>query len=197
LTSCAVRPSSVAGRMRRAPRNPFHGALVMRWVIIVVGGLVALVAIVALIGALLPQSHVASRARSYPHAPERVFAAISDVRSYPRWRPGVREVTLLAEQPLRWREDGTNGKVEFELVANDPPRRQVTRIASENLPFGGRWEYDVARDGEGARLTITEHGDVYNPIFRFMARFIFGYRKTMEDYQAALDAYLAREPKAP
>ncbi len=167
----------------------------MRWVIIIVVGLLAVVAIVALVGVLIPQSHVATRSRTFPHSSERVFTAISDVRNYASWRPGVREVTVLSDNPLRWREDGSNGKVEFELTSSDPPRRQVVTIASKDLPFGGRWEYDLAPDGTGTgtRLTLSEHGDVYNPIFRFMARFVFGYSKTMEDYLAALDGYLARQ----
>ncbi len=172
----------------------------MRWVIIIVGGLLALVALVAVIGALLPQSHVASQSRTFAHSVERVFAAIGDVRRYAEWRPGVREVTVLGEQPLRWREVGSSGTVDFELVDQQAPRRQVVVIASPDLPFGGRWEYDVAPDssgGSGARLTITEHGEVYNPIFRFMARFVFGYSKTMQDYLAALDTYLAAAPRTP
>lgn len=162
----------------------------MRWVIIIVVGLLAIVAIVAL---LLPQSHVATRSRTFPQSSERVFAAIGDVRNYAKWRPGVREVTVLSDKPPRWREDGSSGKVEFELTASDPPRRQVVTIASKDSPFGGRWEYDVTPDGSGTRLTLSEHGEVYNPIFRFMARFVFGYTKTMEDYFAALDKYLASQ----
>jgi ribosome-associated toxin RatA of RatAB toxin-antitoxin module len=169
----------------------------MRWVIIVVVTLLALVAVVALIGALLPQGHVASRSRTFAHPAERVFNAISDARRYPEWRPGMRNVTMLSEQPLRWREDATTGKVEFEVTESQGPRRQVVTIVSKDLPFGGRWEYDLAPDGNGTRLTITERGEVYNPIFRFMARFIFGYTKTMDDYLAALDTYLARQPRAP
>lgn len=165
----------------------------MRWVIIVVVGLVAVVALVALIGVLIPQSHVASRSRTFSHPSDRVFAAISDVRNYAKWRPGVREVSVLSENPLRWREDGSSGKVEFELTASDPPKRQVVTIASKDLPFGGRWEYDLTADGSETRLTLSEHGEVYNPIFRFMARFVFGYSKTIEDYLAALDGYLARQ----
>ena len=169
----------------------------MRWVIIIVGGLLALVALVAVIGALLPQSHVASRSRTFAQSAERVFGAIGDVKSYPQWRPGVREVTVLADQPLRWREVGSSGTVDFALVESTAPQRQVVVIASPDLPFGGRWEYDVAADSSGTRLTITERGEVYNPIFRFMARFVFGYTKTMEDYLAALDTHLAGASKAP
>jgi hypothetical protein len=151
----------------------------VRWVLIVVGGLIVLVAIVALVGALLPQSHVASRSRTFAAPPVSVFAAIS-------------EVTLLNEEPLRWREVSSDGTIEYERTAADPPRTQSVRITSEGLPFGGRWEYDVAPENGGSRVTITEYGEIYNPIFRTMARFVFGYHKTIEDYLAALDAQLRR-----
>ncbi|MEW5917537.1 MAG: SRPBCC family protein [Gemmatimonadota bacterium] len=169
----------------------------MRWVLIVVGGLLAIVAIVALIGVLLPQNHVATSTRTFAQAPERVFEVISDVRRYVEWRPGVREVTVLSEQPLRWREDGTNGKVEFEVAERVAPQRLRVVIVSKDLAFGGNWEYVVEPTANGSRLTLTENGEVYNPIFRFMARFVFGYEKTMQDYLAALDGYLARQGGAP
>ncbi|HJU74959.1 MAG TPA: SRPBCC family protein [Gemmatimonadaceae bacterium] len=162
----------------------------MRWVVIVFVIVLALVAIVALVGVLLPQSHVASTSRTFAHPAERVFAAIGDVKSYPSWRSDVREVTVLSEQPLRWREDGGNGKIEYERTVDEPPQRQVVVIASKDLPFGGSWIYELAPDGTGTRLTITEHGDVYNPIFRFMARFVFGHTKTMNDYLSALERHL-------
>jgi hypothetical protein len=164
----------------------------MRWVLVLVVGLLAVVAIVALVGALLPQNHVASSSRTFAQPAERVFATIADVRRYPEWRPGVREVTVISEQPLRWREDGSNGTIEFELTESAPPRRQRVVIASKDLAFGGNWEYTVEPAPGGARLTLTENGEVYNPIFRFMARFVFGHTKTMDDYLAALETYLAR-----
>jgi ribosome-associated toxin RatA of RatAB toxin-antitoxin module len=169
----------------------------MRWVVIIVVTLLALVALVALIGVLLPQGHVAASSRTFAHPVDRVFAAISDVRRYPEWRPDVRNVTVLSEQPLRWREDATSGTVEFEVAERAAPKHQIVAIVSKDLPFGGRWEYDLVPDGSRTRLTITERGEVYNPIFRFMARFIFGYTKTTDDYLAALETHLAREPRIP
>ena len=38
----------------------------------------------------------------------------------------------------------------------------------------------------GTRLTITENGEVYNPIFRFVSRFFLGYTSTMESVLRAL-----------
>jgi hypothetical protein len=35
-------------------------------------------------------------------------------------------------------------------------------------------------------VTITERGVVYNPIFRFVSRFLMGYTATMKTYLNAL-----------
>ena len=56
-----------------------------------------------------------------------------------------------------------------------------TRIAEKNLPFGGTWTIDIAPTGR-QRGAVTEDGEIYNPIFRFMARFFFGYTATIEGY---------------
>ena len=61
-------------------------------------------------------------------------------------------------------------------------RRLVTRIADTGLPFGGQWTYELVPDGEGTRLTITEDGEVYNPLFRFVSRFVMGHTATIERY---------------
>ena len=63
-----------------------------------------------------------------------------------------------------------------------PPRKLVVRIADRGLPFGGAWTFDITPQGSGSELRITEDGEVYNVIFRFMARFIFGYTTTIETY---------------
>ncbi len=50
-----------------------------------------------------------------------------------------------------------------------------------------------------AELTITERGEIYNPIFRVFARFVFGYTATMETYLKQLGTKFdeAIEPQAP
>jgi hypothetical protein len=70
--------------------------------------------------------------------------------------------------------------VTYRVVESAPPRRLITRIADQHLPYGGTWTYDLTPDGSGTRLTITENGEVYNPIFRFVSRFIVGHTSMME-----------------
>ena len=67
----------------------------------------------------------------------------------------------------------------------------MLRIADPKLPFGGTWTYEIAPTAGGSTLTITENGEVYNPIFSFMARFVFGYDGTMKTYLANLEKKLA------
>jgi hypothetical protein len=81
-----------------------------------------------------------------------------------------------------WEEDSHNQKVTFELVEDVPSRRLAVRIADPKLPFGGTWTFDIAPAPGGAELRITEDGEVYNVLFRFMARFIFGYTASIETY---------------
>jgi hypothetical protein len=151
-----------------------------------------IVALVA-IGYLLPVAHVASSEAHVNRPPDEVFATIADVTRYPEWRSDVSRVQLVAEAPrLRWIESGANGDITFELEERTPPRELRTRIADGSLPFGGRWTYELTPSGSGTHVRITEHGEVYNPLFRVLSRFVFGHTATIEAYLAALTKRLER-----
>jgi hypothetical protein len=77
----------------------------------------------------------------------------------------------------------------FELAEARPSERLRVRIADKGLPFGGTWTFEIApAAGGGSELRVTEDGEVYNVIFRFMARFIFGYHASIETYLRDLGA---------
>ena len=142
--------------------------------------------VVASVGYALPVAHVASRQKTIAGRPEEVFATLSDVAHFADWRGDVTSVDVLSTDPLRWREHGRNGAITFVVVESVPPRQLVTRIDDRALPFGGTWTYDLASSGAGTTVTITEHGEVYNPFFRFMSRFVFGHTATIDGFLAAL-----------
>lgn len=159
----------------------------MRWLLILLGVVVGIAALITLIGLMLPRDHVASTTAIIPAAPESVWQALIDVKDYPRWRPDVRSVDVLStEGALRWREHTRQGAITFERAEEQRPRRLVGRIADETLGFGGTWTYELAPEAQGTRVTITERGYVTNPLFRFMARFVFGHHRTQEDFLRAL-----------
>jgi hypothetical protein len=164
---------------------------------VIVGCLVLLVAIVAAIGLMLPRDHVAARTVRVRQTPEQVFAIISDVEKVPTWRADITRVEILPSDDhghMMFREHGSDA-VTYRVEASEPPRRRVVRIADANLPYGGTWTYDVTTVASAAvaasaapltQITITERGEVYNPIFRFMSRFVFSHHATIDAYLTAL-----------
>ena len=110
---------------------------------------------------------------------------------FPKWRSDVEGIEVTARTPrLQWRERGSNGTITYELQENDPPRRLVTRITDRTLPFGGTWTFTLEPSGDGTKLTITENGEVYNPLFRVMSRFVFGHTATIDRYLLDLQGYV-------
>jgi Polyketide cyclase / dehydrase and lipid transport len=159
----------------------------MRWLIY--GGLAVVIipAIVVLIGAALPKEHVASREIQLRASPGDVFALIAGPSE---WRGFKYE--LLSESPLKWREmDASGDAITYERVETSATRI-VNRIADPKLPFGGSWTYEIEPSGNGTELTITENGEVYNPLFRFVSKFIMGHTATIEKYQRDLVAHFKK-----
>lgn len=136
----------------------------MTWVIAVIAMLIVSVGVIALVGYFLPVSHEASRTAEFSRPPGQVHALVSNLKDYPAW----------------WPEAGS----QVEIVESIPPTRFVTRIVGETA-FGGTWTMDIVPTEKGSRLTITERGEISNPIFRTLARFVFGHTRTMESCLAA------------
>ena len=150
-------------------------ALLILATVIVATGL-----IVVAVGYELPVSHSVAREAVYHQSPDRLFNALTEVEAFPRWRSDVTRIEVISKDPLRWREHGKNGSILFEVAERQPPVRLVTRIADTSLPFGGSWLYEFYPDGGDTRLRITERGEVYNPVFRLMSRFVFGHTATID-----------------
>jgi uncharacterized protein YndB with AHSA1/START domain len=163
---------------------------VIKWMLIAAAIVAVLGVTLTAAGYLLPRTHTASRTRSYAAPPPALFEAISDVRRYAEWRTGVTQVDILPDdgKGLRFREHGRNGSVLFRFESLDPPRRVVARIADPKLPFGGAWTYDLQASGTGTSLTITEDGEVSNPIVRVMQRLFFSPLDTIDQYLADLNS---------
>ena len=154
----------------------------MKWVFLIGGGLVLLVAMIAVIGAMLPQDHRATRQARYRQSPEAIYLTLAGPVD---WRSDVKASGSLPDRDGRkqwWEQDRHGGKVTYELVEDKTPSRRVTRIADKNLPFGGTWTIEISRTAEGSVVRITEDGEIHNVIFRFMARFFFGYTSSIEGY---------------
>jgi Polyketide cyclase / dehydrase and lipid transport len=162
----------------------------LRLVGIVLASLAALVVLVVAVGYCLPKSHVAARAILLKQKTADVFALISNFKDGASWRSNVRAVEMLPEADgrTRFREKTSDGSLIYEVIELNPPRRLVTEIADRNLPFGGRWIFEVSPKADGTQLNITERGEIYNPVFRVVSRFVIGYNRTLDAYLRNVNA---------
>ena len=154
----------------------------MKWVFLIGGGLVLLVAIAALIGAVVPRGHTATRQARFRQKPEAIYFILAGPVD---WRSDIKASGSLPDRDGRkqwWEQDSHGQKITYELVEDKMPSRRVTRIAEKNLPFAGTWTIEISPTSEGSLVRITEDGEIYNVIFRFLARFFFGYTASIEGY---------------
>jgi uncharacterized protein YndB with AHSA1/START domain len=169
----------------------------VRLTLIILASIAAVIAIVAIVGALLPRDHVATLTARIAASPDAVWGVITDPAKFPAWRGDVTKVDVLppAATGPSWREYSRHGAITMVVDLAEPPRTMIGRIADEGLPFGGKWIYEIAPDGDSAsRVTITEAGSVYNPIFRFVSRFIMGHTASIDAYLRALGRRFGAEP---
>ena len=170
----------------------------MRYVLIGIGALVAIATVIAAIGWSLPVKHRASVARAFQASPTQIFALITDVSSFPSWRSDVKGVDTLPDENgrKRWVETTKSGPpITFVVERSEPDRLLVARIANTDLPFGGAWTYELSPAGTGRTMVrITEDGEVYNPVFRFVSRYVMGHEATIKQYLSSIGT---RFPEVP
>lgn len=165
----------------------------MKYILIVLGIVFLIPVAIWIIGSFLPQSHTETVTEKFSASPEEIYSLITDVKSFPAWRSNVERVEVLNddESNILWREYySDDDPLSFRIIESTQSQRLVTEIADENLPFGGRWTFDIVPQQEGTSLTITEDGEVYNPIFRFVSTFIIGHDKTIRQYMTDLEGEL-------
>jgi len=163
----------------------------MKWLLRLIGLAILLVALLAGVGLTVDRDHLASSRAHYAQSPQAVWDLITDFEGAPNWRPEIEEVKDFTEVDglARYVEVSSFGEVPYRVEVFDPPTRLVSRIDTEDLGFGGTWTFEVATDGQGSTLTITENGVIDNLIFRSLARYVFGYHKTQQDYLRAVGAH--------
>ncbi|HMI56535.1 MAG TPA: SRPBCC family protein [Gemmatimonadaceae bacterium] len=165
----------------------------MRYAVIVVGLIVAVTAIVVIVGSTLPVKHTVTREATYRATQSQLFQLVRNVSDYPSWQQDVTKVEILPDVNGKPRVRETNGgqAITYEIEEIVPGQRIVSRIADSNLPFGGSWTYELDPKGDATTLRITENGEVYNVIYRFVSAYLMGHSATIDKY---LEAVSTRYP---
>ncbi|MDB4890760.1 MAG: Polyketide cyclase/dehydrase, partial [Gemmatimonadetes bacterium] len=88
----------------------------MKWLAIVLGVIAALALIVVIVGAMLPQSHVAVSSAQFSKPAADMFRTITDVATAASWRKDVDRIEMLPPNGNRiaWREVSKGDVVNYE-----------------------------------------------------------------------------------
>lgn len=152
----------------------------MKWFIrllIVIG---ILILAMFIMGSTLPEHHMATATRKFQAPRDSVWAVLTDFQQWPTWRSGLKEIQTKDNEFTEVSSD--DEVVTYRIEEFNAPERLVTRIATLDLPYGGAWTYELTPTVSGCSLTITENGEVYNPMFRFIANYMIGHTSTIEKY---------------
>lgn len=148
-------------------------------------------------GLATPKRHVASRMIDLSATPDAVWKVIRDVTNYPDWRDEIQSVQIepSADGGFRWTEVGRSKSLSYIALTDEPPHRFTSQIADQDLGYSGEWRYVITLEGSGTRLTITEEGEVANPVFRFFGTHFIGFTGSIDAYLRDLAAELGEHSK--
>jgi uncharacterized protein YndB with AHSA1/START domain len=158
----------------------------LKWLFVAVVVIAGFVGVVAIVGAFRPKQHVASHTVVLAAPPERVWEQIADMGRQAEWVPDVTKVERLGDRDGKpsYRENYGRFTVTTVVTTAEAPRLLVKEILPGG-PFSGSWTWELAPEGTGTRLTITERGTVESPLFRGMMVFADN-TKSARRYAAAL-----------
>lgn len=154
------------------------------------GLLVSLVAAMVVGGLATPRVHVVVRTIVLKAPPATVWKLIRTFKEYPNWRDDIFSVEEMVGSDPRpaWTQIGGKS-LSYIATTDEAPVRFTTRILDDDLGYSSEWQHVLAPVGDGTRLTITETGEVPNPIFRFLGAHIVGYNGPIDAFlrNAALE----------
>lgn len=152
----------------------------MKWFIRLLILFCVLILSMFIVGSTLPQEHTAIATQTFNSSREEVWTVLTDFNSWPSWRSNLKEIR---DGSNSFSEVSTDDEIiEYRIDDFTPPERLITRIITPDLPFGGTWTYELTAMEGGCSLTITENGEVYSPMFRFLSKYAFGHTTTMDQY---------------
>ena len=170
----------------------------MKILLLILGGLAALLVLAGLvfylIGRAQPERHTATITFIVPKPRPSVWVALTDYASMPQWWPAVKSIrfeTRAGGEVISWNKDAHGKEIGFRTQSEKPPARLVREIVGDDLPFGGTWTYELAEDGGGTRVTLTEDGFIKPPLFRGIAKFFLPPDAAMRDFEKHFTAYVA------
>ncbi len=177
-----------------------------RWTGTIFFALAFVFLVLTAIGTSLPIDHHAVCSTSFQTRQTTLFAAVDHDDASVQWRPENKRAVLVSGRgpTAVWREtDSHGGEMTYRTTAYEYGNLLARTIDYvPGMPFAGTWSYDFSPEklpeiiSHGATtLSITEDGRIYNPFFRFLARYVFGYTQKMVTFLEDLGTLTHEKPR--
>ena len=161
----------------------------MKWLIIILAILALLILVILIIGKLLPSKHTVFQEQEFKTSRAILWKSIRNFKDYPQWRTKLKKLTVIDE--TQWTEvDNRGDSITLGIIEADVENRLAVKIMDETLPFGGTWVYELNGTDNSVTLKITENGEVYNPIYRFIGYFFMDQSATIKQYLNDLTSHI-------
>ena len=160
-----------------------------QWTLTVLLLLVAAAIVAYGLGERLPAEHTFVASSTINASQARVWELIVNVDAQPSWRTGLKSVEELPTDTgrRRWAEHYSGMRMSFVLLDNQPMTSRVVQMEPCGEPFDGSWTFQLLPQDDGrTAVTITEHGHIYSPLFRFISHYITGDTYQQKRYLADL-----------
>ena len=127
---------------------------------------------------------------------EEVFAFVADGENDPKFSPRVLEIAKTTDGPpgvgtvyaSTVKDAGMKTKREFRLTAFDEPTRIRWAEVSKNLVTAPEGGYDLAREGDGTRLTVFNVLEGHGPGKLIAPLALRSARKGADDFARSIKA---------
>ena len=159
---------------------------VLAWLGVASGALVGAVVVMSLLGWWMPSRYVTSQSLLLPVPVAEVWASLVDYPGQTAWRRGLSAVDRLPDDgPTEvWRERFGRSATLSRTIEARSPAWLVRESAAEGEAVRRRWEFalEPVVTPSNTRITLTERGEIRNPLRRFVVRFITGRSRTLRNF---------------
>jgi len=149
----------------------------MKWLKRILLTLVALVALVLIVGTVLPSGFKVQRSIVISAPPDRIFPLLADPREWKRWAVwNQRDPAMKVEYSgapsgagARWNwQSKTEGNGAMEFTAAVPYKHVDYTLSFPDFGMNSRGVLTLVPDGAGTRVVWTNEGDMgKNPLNRY------------------------------
>jgi uncharacterized protein YndB with AHSA1/START domain len=152
--------------------------------------------IFGLTGWLHRSEHEFSGSLTLDRPPEQVYGLLTDYERLPEWFSPRKAVEIRRKDDYTlWVATFANGEVaSVNGMALDPPTRLNWRFTSENRHVSAIWEFELAPQAGGTRLSLKTSGVAHHWIYRITSESIIDDEAHITEFLKSLARESERTP---